>query len=393
MRRVAVIATLAAFACLALAPSGAAAATPRVPFSFVGTVMDGPLLDDPATNLDAEADEMVAAGIGSVRVKVHWGLTQPYRTRAEVPPEEQSRFKHDEGGVPTDYSATDRAVAAAVTRRLTVLPVVLIAPRWAARIPGDDASPPDGTTSYSRFMGALVRRYGPDGAFWKENPTLPKRPVRHWQIWNEPSLDVYWRDRPWEGDYVALVRAARKRIKQADSGARIVLAGLPNRSWPELEKIYKRKGRNLFDIVAIHPFTAQVDGVLTILRQNREVMRRYGDRKKPLWVTELSWTSARGKAAWTYGNETTERGQAKKLREAYRMLAKRRSELRLQRAYWYTWLTYDRHENYPFDYAGLSRLEPDGKVTRKPAFLDMRTTALALQGCKSKSGLADRCAP
>lgn len=391
MRRVSVIATLAALTALALA-SPATAATPPVPPSFVGTVMDGPLLDEPGVILDDEADQMVSAGVGSVRVKVHWGLAQPYQRREHVPPDERARFKHDEGGVPTDYAATDRAVAAAVKRRLTVLPVVLIAPAWAARHPGDDASPPKGTEAYSRFTAALVRRYGPDGAFWKENPTLPKRPVRHWQIWNEPSLDVYWRDRPWQKDYVALLRAARTRIKQADPGARIVLAGLPNRSWPELEKIYKLKARNLFDVVAIHPFTARVSGVLAILRNNREVMRRYGDSKKLLWVTELSWTSARGQAAWTYGNETTERGQAKKVTEAYTMLAKYRSELKLQRAYWYTWLTYDAHPNYPFDYAGLSRLETDGSITRKPAFLEMKKTALQLQRCKTKSGLADRCA-
>jgi hypothetical protein len=392
MRRVSVIAALAVLGALVIGSASAVAATPRVPHSFVGAVMDGPLLDDPAVNLDAEADEMVSAGVGSARVKIHWGLAQPYQRWADVPPEELSRFKHEEAGVPTDYAATDRAVAAASRRRITVLPVVLIAPRWAARHPGDDASPPKGTATYSRFMAALVRRYGPGGTFWKENPTLPERPLRHWQIWNEPSLDVYWRDRPWERDYVALLREARKRIKAVDPGARIVLAGLPNRSWPELEKIYKLKARGLFDVVAIHPFTAQVSGVLTILRNNRDVMRRYGDRKKALWVTELSWTSARGKAAWTYGNETTERGQAKKLAEAYKMLAARRSELKLQRAYWYTWLTYDRHENYPFDYAGLSRLEPDGTVTRKPAFLEIKKVALGLEGCKTKSGLADRCA-
>lgn len=391
MRRVAVIATLAALACLALA-SSSSAATPRVPASFVGTVMDGPLLDDPAVDLDAEAGEMVRVGVGSVRVKVHWGWAQTYRRWSDVPPEELARFKHEESGVPTDYSATDRAVAAAAARRMTVLPVVLIAPQWAARYPDDDSSPPDGTAAYSRFAAALARRYGPDGTFWKENPEVPKRSIRHWQFWNEPSLEQFWRDRPWQRDYVALLRAARKRVKRVDPRARIVLAGLPNKSWPELQKIYKLKARKLFDIVAIHPFTARVDGVLAILRHNRDMMRRYGDRKKPLWVTEMSWTSARGKAAWTYGNETTERGQAKKLTQAYRMLAKRRSELKLQRAYWYTWLSYERHANYPFDYAGLSRLETDGSVTRKPAFPAMRKTALRLQRCKSKRGRADRCA-
>jgi hypothetical protein len=75
------------------------------------------------------------------------------------------------------------------------------------------------------------------------------------------------------------------------------------------------------------------------------------------------------------------------------MLAKNRSELKLQRVYWYTWLSLDSHPNYPFDYAGLSRLEGDATITRKPAFAELKKTALALEGCQAKSGMADRCAP
>ena len=391
MRRVPVIATLATLVALALAASPAVAATPRVPSSFVGTVADGPLFE-PYVNLQAELDEMVGAGVGSVRVVVDWSSAQPYASWSEVPPDQMARYR-DEGGVPTDYSLVDQIVEGAAARRMTVLPIVLIAPRWAARHPGEFNSPPKGTATFAAFSAALAKRYGPNGTFWTERPMVPKRPVRHWQFWNEPSLTQFWKDRPWEKDYVALVRAARTAVRKADSGARIVLAGLPNRSWPELEKVYKLKARNLFDIVAIHPFTSRVGGVLTILRNVRDVMRRYGDRKKPLWVTELSWTSARDKAAWTYGNETTERGQAKKLAEAYVMLAKNRSELKLQRVYWYTWLSLDAHPNYPFDYAGLSRLEGDATITRKPSFAELKKTALALEGCKAKSGMADRCAP
>jgi hypothetical protein len=267
-----------------------------------------------------------------------------------------------------------------------------VAPDWNARHPGNFNSPPKGTDHYSRFAAALVRRYGPNGRFWTERPELAKRPVRHWQFWNEPSLEFFWADRPWQRDYIALLRAARRRVLQADSGATIILAGLPNRSWPDLESLYKLKARNLFHVVAIHPFTAQVSGVLKILRLNREVMAKYGDRKKPLMVSELSWTSARKKTEWTYGNETTEPGQAKKLSQAFELLAQHRRELRLQRVYWYTWLTRDAHPQYPFDYAGLSRLEDDGTITRKPAFGAFRKTALMLERCKTKSGTADRCA-
>jgi hypothetical protein len=388
LSRVAAIAVLVTVAALA-ACAPVLAATPRVPASFVGVVADGPLFE-PEVNLDGELSEMVGSGVQSLRVTVDWREAQPYASWSEVPPDRAARFR-DENGVPTDYSLVDAMVEGAVRRRLTVLPVVMLAPRWAARHPDEFSSPPKGVGPYSRFAGALARRYGPGGSFWAENPGLPEMPVRYWQFWNEPSLEFFWSDQPWQRDYVALLRAARKEVRRVDSGARIVLAGLPNRSWPELESLYKLKARGLFEVAAVHPFTGQVSNTLKILRLNREVMDRYGDRRKPLMVTELSWTSAKGKAAWTYGNETTEEGQAKKLSAAFELLARHRRELRLARAYWYTWLTRDAHPNYPFDYAGLSRLGGDGRVVRKPAFKALRRTALALEGCASKSGTARSC--
>lgn len=171
-----------------------------------------------------------------------------------------------------------------------------------------------------------------------------------------------------------------------------MLAGLPNRSWEDLARIYRAGGRGLFDVVAIHPFTAKVPGVLTILENARQVMRRYGDRRLPLWVTELSWTSARGKARWTYGNETTESGQARNLSRVYSMLARERRALRLKRAYWYTWMSVETNPDYPFDYAGLAKLDSNGNVVLKPAYHAMRSTALRLEDCARKAAVADVCA-
>jgi hypothetical protein len=241
-------------------------------------------------------------------------------------------------------------------------------------------------------MGALVRRYGPSGSFWTEHPELVPQPIRYWQIWNEPSFNTFWSDQPFAQDYVALVHDSRIAVQSVDPGAKIVLAGLPNKSWSSLEKIYKAGGRDEFDIAAFHPFTAKVDGVKTILQKDRKVMAKYGDKKKTLWVTELSWTSAQGKTSVTYGNEQTEKGQAKKLTDAYNMLARNRVAMHIGRAYWYTWVTRDQMHDYPFDYAGLLRLR-NGKLTAKPALKAYRQTALTLERCRAKKGRADRCAP
>jgi hypothetical protein len=371
-------------------PVRAAGSTARrkVPFGFVGAVADGPLFE-PGVNLTGEVDAMVGAGVEAVRVVVDWRSAQPYASFADVPESERSKFR-DEGGVPTDYALIDSIVGLSAQRGMRVLPVVLIAPPWAARHPGAFNSPPSDPAPYARFVGALARRYGPDGAFWKEHPELAALPVRDWQIWNEPSLRDFWSDDPWVKDYVALMRASRIQLRAVDRRARLILAGLPNKSWADLARIYRAGGRRYFDAVALHPFTAKVDGVFTILGHGRRVMARYRDARKPLLVTELSWPSAKGKTSRTYGIETTERGQAARLAEALPGLAARRRSMRIESVYWYTWLTEDRRDDYPFDYAGASRLD-GGKVVRKPAFRALRKAALELEGCAAKPSGARSC--
>jgi hypothetical protein len=376
---------------LAAAPAGAASKPPKVPARFFGTVADGPLLENPAVDFATQLDTMVTSGVQTMRTVFNWSGAQPYESFDDVPEEDRDRFR-DEGGVPTDYSAIDALVLSAAEHRIDVLPVVMIAPIWAARHPGQLNSPPSDPDEYAAFAGALARRYGSGGSFWVEHPEVASQPIRYWQIWNEPSFRVFWSDQPFAEDYVALLRAARIAIKGSDQGARIVLAGLPNKSWTALEKIYKQGARRLFDVAAFHPFTAKVDGVKTILEHDRKVMKKHHDSRKPLWVTELSWTAAKGKTSVTFGNEQTEKGQAKKLHDAYTMLAKRRGKLHIGRVYWYTWLTNDRQDDYPFDWAGLQKVTPDDEVKAKPALRAYRSTALSLQRCRSKRGRADRCA-
>lgn len=360
----------------------------RVPYGFVGAVADGPLFE-PAVDLPGEIDAMAGSGVESVRMVVDWSSAQPYASWDQVPPDQRARFR-DERGVPTDYALIDSIVGLAARRDMRVLPVVLIAPPWAARHPGRFASPPNDPAPYARFVGALARRYGPRGAYWGEHPDLRAIPVRDWQVWNEPSLRDFWSDSPWARDYVALMRATRSQLRAVDPRARLILAGLPNKSWTDLARIYRAGGRRYFDAVALHPFTREVDGVFEILRRGREVMARNRDGRKPLLVTELSWPSARGKTSKSYGIEVTEAGQAARLRKALPALAARRRSLRLESVYWYTWLTAETRRDYPFDYAGTSRFE-NGRVVRKPAFRALRETALALEGCTAKPSGARSC--
>jgi hypothetical protein len=350
-----------------------AAAQARVPFGFVGVMADGPIAErdfDPAGELDL----MVASGVESVRIVFHWANAQPDRATAP------------------DFGAFDPLVAGAATRGLRVLPVVTTAPAWAAKYPGEFASPPSGTADYAAFVRTLVERYGPAGTFWTENPSLPRRPIRKWQLWNEPNLRTSWSDRNWPAPYVALLRAGRAAIRSADPGARIVLAGMANYSWRGLAAIYRVRGaRALFDEVAIHPYTREVAGLVTILERVRRTMALNRNQRKRITVTEFGWPSAKGKAKG-FGIETTERGQARKAAAALRLLARERRRLRLSTVYWHNWIGTDNGAGSIWPYSGLRRQESDGSIVSKPALKTFRRAALKLENCRRKSPVATRCA-
>jgi polysaccharide biosynthesis protein PslG len=383
---------VAALALLAstLAPAGAASAAKRqVPFGWMGVMADGSLYEPSLRDFDGEFERMALSGVESVRTTFNWRSAQPYRTFDDIPPAERDDRWRSVGGVPTDFRRTDRLMAAAAAHGIRVLPVVITAPDWAARHPGHGNSPPAGTGPYARFVAALARRYGPRGGYWAEHREVPRRPVRRWQFWNEPDQSQYfWSDQPYARDYVALIRQARASLKKVDPDAKVVLAGLTGFSWGQLKAIYRQRGaRSAFDEVAIHPYTAKPSGVIEIIRRVRETMARANDSKTPVAVTETTWTSAEGKGTWTkrYTWDTTESGQADRLRVLFKLLALRRRELRISSVYWYSWITREDGATNSFDFSGLRRFEPSGEVEAKPAYWEFRRSAVRLEGCRKTS--------
>ena len=344
MKRASIV-ILLLVALLTVAPGCASAA--KAPPNFFGVMADGPLLFN-GFNDQSEFDLMSSSGVETIRMAMPWSAMEP----------QPGQY---------DFADTDAVVAQAATHGFTPLPTVTFAPAWAARHPGNSNSPPAGTQNYANFMTTLVQRYGPNGSFWAAHPELPVRPIREWQIWNEPNQPVFnWSDQPFAHDYVALLRAARAAVKSADPGAKIVLAGLVGTSWNALGHVYKAGGKNLFDVVAIHPFTLQPKNVLLILDKVRAMMARYHDSRKPMYLTELTWPAAKGfPLTRTYGYEVNDAQQATKLGQIIPMLVAQRRALRLQRIYWYTWISSAPDvKNDPFSYSGLRQLDNNGTTVQ-----------------------------
>jgi hypothetical protein len=366
---------------LALAPPATAGAA-KPP--FVGVNLDGVAVDP--QRVVGELRRVAKSGARSVRWTINWPALQPYGSWADVPEPERGRFR-DVEGIPTDFGPADRFITAAVRARLRVLPVVMESAPWAAENPYVAFSPPRDPEQYGRYAGLLADRYGHGGRFWREHRRLPYRPVRAWQIWNEPAgVDGFgspsW---AWQSErdqlttYVAMLTAASREIRKADPRARVMLSGLFGRTWTALDQLYAAGARKLFDEVALHPFTRKPVNMLEIVKRARAAMNRHGDRAKPISVTELAWPSSLGAVTTPFEFAVTEAQQPRLLERGFKTLARARKRLKIRTVYWYTWMTNDVSKESSFDYAGLLTRRY-GWSEPKPAFWAFTRVARRLNG-------------
>jgi hypothetical protein len=341
-------------ALVALALAAQADAAPSAPPGFYGVSYSGQLRYGPEDVRASAWNGMAANGVESARTVFSWANTQP------------------EEGASFDFAFTDGVVGQAAQAGVELLPIVMETPFWARTREADWW--PERPARFGAYMTALVARYGPDGSFWSEHPQVPERPIRDWQIYNEPGKSKH---------YAPLLRAAHRRVKDADPGAKIVFAGLTgtegNAPWDVLRYQYRRGGikKRWFDVAAMHLYTGKAENVDDGVRLFRRVMKRNGDRRKPVWLTEFGITASKGRTTAPRSQRTlrtTDEGMASFLEDAYRTLARKHQRLRLARAYWYTWASSYEPGGGIFDFAGLNRYA-DGELDARPALASYRESA------------------
>jgi hypothetical protein len=377
----------------ALLSAPAEAAKRRVPFGFFATVLP-PDMASPQRISDTVVEQqmalMASSGVEAIRITLAWEDLEPAPGAY-------------------NFARLDRLVAAAARHRVVVLVNTTATPQWASTRPNSAEFwrlPPSDPNRYAELMRQLVLRYGPAGSLWAQDPTLPRVPVRQWQIWNEQTAPWHWDRRPWAPSYTRLLKAAYRAIHEADRGAEVVAGSLvaPRANyapWDAIRDLYRAGAKRFFDVVSIHPFThdpsvrGTVDQTLEFVRRVRAEMRRRRDGRKPIILTEMTWPAAVGRVPRSVllGFETTPRGQVQRLKAVYARLVRERRRLRVTQAYWYTWATeYDTHAPasvVSFRYAGLTRLR-GGAFTPMPILGTYASVAARYEGCR-KSTDARRC--
>ena len=323
----------AAIALGALALAAAPASPDAVPTSrAAGDLLVGIV---PQRAISArETARMTRAGIGSVRFWLSW------------PSVEHQRGQYD-------WSIPDQVVESAAASGLEMLPYLAGSPAWAIALDGYACevkclayAPASGLTrtAFASFASAATRRYGPDGSFWQAHPSLPYRPIRAWQVWNEQNSPFFFRPHVDVWSYALLLQRTATAIRGADPGAEVITGGMWSpRSTPAgvvatgryLRDLYRIDAPyNSFDGISIHPYAPGTRGVLAQVRAARRVANQAGDRDVGLWVTEVGWASSgRRDQNLVKGR----RGQARMLHRTFSHFIRRAARWNLRGAYWYAW--------------------------------------------------------
>jgi hypothetical protein len=325
--------------------------------SFFGIVADDVLGGDAVYRRRALAMQR-SAGVRLIRQAFHWD-------RIERSPGEY------------DFAEYDAYVTDVSRAGMDLLPILFSPPEFRApRGPARGTYPPDRPEDMGAFAERLVRRYGPDGDFWKENPDVPAHPIRAWQVWNEPNLPVYWPDGPDPEEYVDLLEAVAEGVKGADPRASVVSAGLsesrqgiPFRDF--VEGMFDAGAGDALDVFALHAFARDTPGAVGAAQSTRDLLGELGS-SAPIWITEVGWASGGPASPFTVGDE----GQAERIRETLTAFWRRRKELGLRGVIYYNWRDAPRYEGGQ-DFFGLHTglLDIDGDP--KPALAAYRAATRA----------------
>ena len=199
----------------------------------------------------------------------------------------------------------------------------------------DPAAAPDSEderVAFASFAKRMVERYGPSGTYWSDYSNIPPRcrqdpgscyrPIRVWEIWNEPNLFAFWNpggrydSRGARADqYRSLFRTVKQAIRSVDSEARVILGGLARNevsggsenSTDWLGDFLQADGWCLLDASNEHFYSSSRETVQESKERvkkyfdlQRWLLNYYGNSNVPIWVTEYGRNDSdtQTQAAW-----------------------------------------------------------------------------------------------
>ena len=215
-----------------------------------------------------------------------------------------------------DFSYYDHFMLLAAQRGVHILALLYATPSWAG--PAVSAIPSD-PTAFGNFVAAIVARYGTNGSFWNQYPSLRPYAIQTWEIWNEPYAGNGNNGDYDPGAYARLVKAAAIAGRSADPNAKFLLASEmqsaqePSGQWQWwTDAMYQAVPdlNNYFDGIAMHDYgddTTTLNPIVPGQPYNnyshiwriedlRQQFVNHGASDKPFWITEIGWSTCNDNA-------------------------------------------------------------------------------------------------
>jgi hypothetical protein len=186
--------------------------------------------------------------------------------------------------------------------------------------------------AFLAFADKMIGRFGPNGTFFADPAysSVPKRPILHWEILNEPNLHYMTGAGSWdkltdEGKadlYARLLIATHRHIRANPKWTDVKIVAIAGsrggdtaygKSFVQMvhEKISARTTadspqRHPYDIVSEHPYMHDgppdanynygsfIRSLPGFYANIRSVMDQYGNASKPIWFTEIGWGRVNG---------------------------------------------------------------------------------------------------
>jgi hypothetical protein len=222
-----------------------------------------------------------AAGIGWIKQQFSW---------EEIEPRQKGEF---------EWAKYDRIVDLAEQYGMDLIARLDRPPDWTRQDNQFKTRPPDDFEDYGDFVYEVVRRY--------------RGRVGYVQIWNEPNLSAEWGFQRVDAvAYTRLLAVAYRRAKEADPDVVVLSAPLAmtledasmrgnHNDLVFLEEMYRAGADEFFDVLSSNAFgfdrppedppDAEVLNFRRVELQ-RQIMERYGDGDKAVWIDEYGWNAA-----------------------------------------------------------------------------------------------------
>lgn len=172
-----------------------------------------------------------------------------------------------------NYSLLDQLLVLAKQDNINLYPILAYDVPWAAPAWKN-------LDQWGEYVRRTVSRYAGD--------------IKYWEIWNEQNADGFWKDTANGRNYACLLRRSCEEIRKVSRDLKVVYGGTAGVPLQFIEDSLQAGAGNWFDVMNIHPYQWHgiPEDMIPQLKELRALMAKYGVGHKPIWITEVGWSTA-----------------------------------------------------------------------------------------------------